>query len=108
VVKVEGRCAFANSYFDQTLRYTVYDHTSLSLTPLLWDKDYAVVQGEVMIKGWYNNAEHHGEHHFLYIIKKEEEKWRVQKWYLRKLEKGGKSALDIILETDVKKESSPA
>ena len=104
--EVQCKKEFAGSYFNQTLRYTAYDHTTFSL--ISFPGDYTVVQGKVMIKGWYNKAEHSGDHHFLYFIKKEEERWRVQKWVLRKLTRGGKSALDIILETDVKKELSSA
>jgi hypothetical protein len=103
VVKVEGRPAFANYYYNQTLSYTLYDHTSLSLTPLPLDSNLAVVQGKVTIKGKYNNDEHKGDHYFRYLIKKEADKWRVQKWFLYKLG-DGRSALDIIFETDVNEE----
>jgi len=100
---VRDKHEFAELYFNQILRYTAYDHTSYSLTPV-GNGNYAVAQGEVEIKGQYCNAEHRGPHYFSYRLKKEEKGWRVQRWVLIKLKRDGESALDIILRTDVNKE----
>jgi uncharacterized protein DUF4440 len=99
---VKDKHEFAELYFNQILRYTAYDHTSYSLTPV-GKGNYAVVQGKVDIKGHYYKDEHKGPHYFSYRLKKEEYGWRVQRWVLRKL-KHGESALDIILKTDVNKD----
>ena len=95
---VEGREELAKCYFDQTLRYTAYDHTTYSL--ILLDENTALAQGVVNIKGRFippgrNEVRHLGLHRFLYLIEKVEERWRLKKWVLEQVD-SLESALEII------------